>query len=411
MKTSFYTACIATLLTSTALSDNNHYTTDTGCKVDIGASAFVEAATRLQSKENSFYDITKNNSDIGFNTAVDVHLTLTYEAKNNWNYGLQSGLFTNVRSNSKAGKHYLDRTYIWADNDDFGKIEIGGNVSSANGMMITKGKAGSWQSYASLDTSSDGTTGVDDSNFLKSSKLVLKEGSFEQFGSHERSRKVTYYTPKYEGFQLGISYIPDVTNSSNPTTAVMPNTQTSNRQESNAVALGVTWQKKIDSKQKVEFAIVGETAKPKRSNADKSNNRLYHRSKAIALGGLYKYDNLELALSYGNHWKTNTQKISNIPNAFFYQISASYDITDKTNLNGSAFYSEKFDNPMVVTAMGLDYKLAPGLKPYAKVVYFNMNQKQNYSSVSSTANGDSTLSSSKFRNEGTVFILGSKINF
>jgi len=413
VKKSLSTTCLVTLLTSTTLADVNFDTTNIGCKIDLGAEVFVEAGTRMQSKNDTLYNVTKNNSDIGFNSNADIHLTIQHETKNNWTYGMQAGLSSNIRSSSKAGKHYLDRTYLWADKDNFGRIEVGGNVSAANEMKISESSAGSWDNYTSLDTNASGAAGVRGRNFLKSDKLVLKEGSFEQFGSHERARKITYFTPKYEGFQFGISYIPDVANSGNTTQAIMPNTDTNgNRQENNAFASGITWEKKIDSKQKIELALVGETSTPKRSGTDAANNRTYHKSKALVVGGNYIYDDLTLTLAYGNHWKTNTQKISaDIPNTFFYNIAVSYDMTDKLNLSSSIFYSEKFNNPMTITAVGVDYNIAPGLKPYAKITYFNMNQKNNYTDVAFNAAGTSTLLPSKFRNEGTVFILGSKLKF
>ncbi len=412
MRVSLTTACIATLITSSALSDVNLDKTNIGCKIDIGATVYVESGTRIQNKKDQLYDITKNNSDLGFNSNADIHLTVQHETKNDWNYGLQAGLSSNIRSSSKAGKHYLDRTYLWADKDSFGKIEIGGNVSAANAMKISESSSGSWDNYASLDTSASGTTGVRSSNFLKSAKLVLKEGSFEQFGSHERARKITYYTPKFNGFQFGISYIPDISNSGNQTEATFPNSTRGNRQENNALASGITWEKQINPQQKVELALVGETASVKRSSADKENNRLYYRSKAAAIGGNYKYDKTTLTLAYGNHWQTNTQKIStHIPDTFFYNVALSYDVDDKTNLSGSVFYSEKFSNEMLITALAAEHKFAPGIKSYARVSYFNMNQKQNYTKVSITAAGNATLLPSRFRNEGTVFILGTKLNF
>ena len=77
--------------------------------------------------------------------------------------------------------------------------------------------------------------------------------------------------------------------------------------------------------------------------------------------------------------ETNTQKISaDIPNTFFYNIAVSYDMTDKLNLSSSVFYSEKFSNPMLVTAIGVDYNVTPGLKPYAKITHFNIGMETTY---------------------------------
>jgi len=403
---------VASLLLSTsAFSDVPLVKTNVGCKIDIGAEVVFEGGTRIQNKKDRPYDVTKNNDDLGFTSNAAVHLTVTHQAKNDWVYGMQAGLSTNSNSTSKAGKHYLDRTYLWGENDRFGRVEIGSNVSAANEMMITGDESGSWQIYVNLKTlTSAGTTAVDSSNFLTSSKLVFKESNFEAFESHERSRKISYYTPKYNGFQLGVSFIPDVAN--NGDSIAMPNTSDSNRQERNAVSAGLLWSKKIDSKQNIELALVSEYAKLARSPKDRTNNRYFYNAKAASIGGTYTYGDVAVSASYGNHWKTNVEKINaHIPNTFFYDIGVAYNFTEKTKLTASALYTEKFTNPMLVTAVGIDYKLASGIKPYTKLVYFNMKQKKSYNKVSVTADGTSSISDSNYRNEGTALIFGTIVKF
>lgn len=403
---------VASLLISTyALSDVPLAKTNIGCKIDVGGDVVFEGGTRLQNKKDRPYNVTKNNDDLGFTSNATVHLTVTHQAKNDWVYGMQAGVATNSNSASKAGKHYLDRTYLWGENDKFGKVELGSNVSSSNEMMITGDKSGSWQNYVDLKTfTSSGSAAVNDSNFLTSSKLVFKESNFETFGSHERSRKITYYTPKHNGFQLGLSFVPDIAN--NGDSLAMPNTADSNRQEKNGIAAGLLWSGKIDSKQKIDLALVSEYAKFARSAQDKSNNRHFYDAKVASIGGTYTYGDVAVSASYGNHWKSGIEKINaHIPNTFFYDIGVSYDMTEKTNLTASALYAEKFSNPAVVTAVGIDYKLASGIKPYTKIVYFNMKQKKNYTKISSTASGTSSISDSNFRNEGTALIFGTTVKF
>jgi predicted porin len=375
-----------------------------GCKVKLGADLSFEAGTRIQDSKYRNTIVTANNSDLGFNSNVAAHLTIENNTVNNWNYGAQIGLTANTQGSSKAGKHYLDRTYIWTQHDDIGRFELGSNVSSAAEMQIKGDKSGGWDNYISITTAA----GVVKSNFLTGSKLVFKETTFKT--PNERSRKVTYYTPKLKGFQFGVSYIPDVTN--NGASSSTPNVSTSpSRQEYNAIAAGATWEHEFSPKQTLEVALVGEYASLKRSTTDVAQSRTYNKSKAVSIGATYTHGDLEISSSYGNHFKTNTQKIANIPNAWFCDLGAEYQLTEKLSINGSAFYSKKFSNPTTLLAIGAEYQLATGIKNYLKITNFNMKQKKIYTSIANNAAGNSSISSSGPSNKGTALILGTRFKF
>lgn len=397
---------------------DEHFQTLNGCKVKMGAELTVEAGTRIQKSEYENTAVTTNNEGIGFNSNVAAHLTVENETRNNWNYGAQIGLSANTKGSAKAGKHYLDRTYLWTQHDNVGRFELGSNRSAAGEMQITSDKSGGWDNYVSVSTAA----GVAKSNFLTGAKLVFKETTFNT--PNERSRKITYYTPKNNGFQFGVSYIPDVTN--NGSASSTPNTSTSpTRQEYNAIAPGITWEHEFAPNRTLEVALVGEFASLKRSTADKTAGRIYNKSKAVAIGATYTHGDLEISSSYGNHFKTNTQKIStDIPNAWYADLGAEYQLNDKLTIKGSALYSEKYSNPFKLFAAGAEYQIASGIKTYATIAHFNMNQKKAYFDVphnsSSTTYSfggtnytetDATIRDSSYKNKGTAVILGSKFKF
>jgi hypothetical protein len=374
------------------------------CKVKLGAELSVEAGTRIQDSKYRNTPVTANNGDIGFNSNVAAHLTIENYTVNNWNYGAQIGLTATTQGSAKAGKHYLDRTYLWTQHEGIGRFELGSNISSAVEMQIKGDKSGGWDNYISVTTSA----GVVKNNFLTAAKLVLKETTFKT--PNERSRKVTYYTPKIKGFQFGASYIPDATN--NGSSISMPTVSTSpSRQEYNAIAAGATWEHEFAQKQTLEVALVGEYASVKRSTTDAAQARTYNKSKAVSIGATYAYEDLEISSSYGNHFKTNTQKIANIPNAWFCDLGAAYQLTEKLSINGSAFYSKKFSNPITLLSIGAEYQPVSGIKNYVKVTNFNMKQKKTYTSIANNAVGTSSISSSDLSNKGTALILGTKFKF
>lgn len=403
-----------------AQSDHMFDISPTDCEVLLGGEIYLQGGTRIQSKKNRLFRVTKNNNDVGFDSSAAAHITIRNKNFDNWSYGFQLGLGTNNISNSNAGENYLDRTYLWIERDRYGRIEIGSNSSAASAMqtngisvtVATGGADGSWSKYVNSDTfDSSGNAALRSENFITFPGLLFQETNFEDIGTHERSRKVTYYSPKFQGFQFGVSYIPDIINK--PGSVSMPNTFTrGNRQEKNAIAGGVTWEKTLAPHKEINLALIGEYAKSNRSSFDKSNGRSFYNARAIEIGGTYRHNSIAVGASYGTHWNSNLQKISaSISNGFFYSAGIKYDMDSKTRTSLSYFYSEKLQNPMNVVSIGIEHELFPGFLPYAETTYFNMNQKFDYNEVALDANGQSTLSPSSHRNEGTSFIVGTKMSF
>jgi len=385
------------------------------CEVLLGGELYLQGGTRIQNKKDRLYKVTKNNNDVGFDSSATAHITIKNKNFDNWSYGLQLALNTNNISNSGAGQSYLDRTYLWIEREKYGKIEIGSNISAASAMQIngasvavaTGGIDGAWAKYVNSDTDS-----LRDENFITYPGLLFHETNFEDTGSHERSRKITYYSQKWQGFQFGASYIPDVDNKGS--SVIMSTTGTGgNRQEKNAVASGITWEKELAPHRELKIALTGECAKSNRSTADKTNGRVYYNARAIELGGTYRHDSIQVGASYGTHWDSNIQKIAagGVSNGFFYSAGIKYDINSNTRTSLSYFYSEKFQNPMDIVSIGVEHELAPGFLPYAEITHLNMKQKFNYTDIAFNANGQSTLSPSNYKNKATAIIIGTKMSF
>lgn len=422
---------VAILLTTSSLADHHIPGKFNGFDLKVGGEMYFQAGTRFQAKSNKLHPTTKNNQDLGFDSSATMHLTLKSTLPNNWDYGLQLGIRANNISSSKAGTDYLDRTYVWFENDRFGRFELGSNASASSSMGISGtsiavasgGADGSWGKYVSFDTATTGATGVGKSNFLTFPGLLFNETNFDTTGTHERTRKVTYYTPKFSELQLGVSYTPDVTN--NGGSSSMPSTSTTpNRQEKNGLSFGVTWEKNIDDKQDINLAFVGEYGELSRSTLDKTNNRHFYNSKAFEVGGNYRYDKAYIGASYGSHGKSNFEKISGLTDTFFYSLGAKYEITNSTRSSISYLHTEKLKNKLDVAAIGIETDLTKGLLIYADLAHFKAKQTQAYFPVSFDSNSttytfegtnytenNATLRNSAHNNSGTALILGSTVTF
>jgi predicted porin len=410
-----YISSIAILLTSSSLADHHIPGTSNNFELNIGGQMYFQAGTRFNS---SIYSITQNNKDIGFDSSTAVHLSLKSTLPNNWKYGMQLGIRGNNVSSSKAGSDFLDRNYLWLEHDNVGKFELGSNASAStsmgiNGMSVavaSGGADGSWGKYISLDTSALGATGVSEGNFLTFPGLLFNETNFDSTNTHERSRKITYYTPKSNGFQLGISYTPDVTNnggsSSTPSTST-----TATRQEGNGVSLGLTWEKSIDIKQDVSLAFIGERGQIARSTLDKTTNRNFYKSQAFEVGGNYRYDKIHLGASYGYHGKANLEKISGLSDTSFYTLGAQYEITPSTRTSISFLHTEKLKNKLDVAGIGIETDVAKGALAYVDLAHFKAKQTQNYSAVAFNAPGNASITPSIYQSKGTALIFGSQLSF
>lgn len=413
-----YISSIAILLTTSSMADHHIPGVFNDFELKVGGEMYFQGGTRFQDSSKKFHATTTNNKDLGFDSSATVHFSLKSTLPNNWDYGMQLGIKANNISASKAGKDYIDRTYVWFEHDNVGRFELGSNESASTAMqtngtsvaVASGGADGSWGKYVSFNTAATGTTGVNESNFLTFPGLLFNETNFDSTDTHERSRKITYYTPKFNGFQLGVSYTPDVTN--NGGSSSMPSTSTTpNRQEKNGISLGLAWEKAIDDKQDVKVAFIGECGKLARSTLDKTNSRNYYKSQAFEVGANYRYDKIHLGASYGNHGKSNFQKISGLSNTFFYTLGAQYDITPSTRSSISFLHTEKLKNKLDVAAIGIETDVAKGVLAYADLAHFKAKQTQNYASVAFNAGGNASVSSAAFNNKGTALIFGSKVFF
>ena len=221
--------------------------------------------------------------------------------------------------------------------------------------------------------------------------------------SEENLNKVTYYTPRFVGVQLGLSYLPDQVNRGQGAgTGVVDRTDYNAGMSRNIFAGGINYDNK--------FGDVGVTAAAT-GEYGKAQLNTYESLKAWNAGLKVSYMGFSLAGGYGDWGKSNTLKADNSKSTNYWDIGAAYEygpfgvsvtylksqVDCGTALTGSGINSDcaaagknKFDD----ISTGVDYKLAPGLTPYAEVTWYKENAV--------TAAND---------NKGYVGIVGTQLNF
>jgi predicted porin len=231
----------------------------------------------------------------------------------------------------------------------------------------------------------------------------------------EYSRKVTYYTPEYKGIQIGISYIPDSANvgySEIKDTAIKhkPIYADYYYAVKNGFAGGITYNGKI-ADLGIKLAAVGEMGKviatPKAMNEDadtkppKAEAKLptkFRKLKNYTIGAQVEYKDLSLAASYGDYMRSFTCEKDTDPSTEIYGFGAAYKF-DKLKTSITYFGSTHRKNAISATTLAVDYKLAPGLLPYAEVTTFNAKGRH--------VGKDETKKSHK----GFLVLTGAKIEF
>lgn len=312
----------------------------------------------------------KTNSGLGYGAQIDVEADITDD---------------NNRQGTNAARTF---TYL---EGGFGRVEMGGNKSVAATQRIdastvavaTGGINGSWNQFLTAGTNG-ATTGA---SFISNSKLTSEHGSFTQVGDEAsyNSTKLSYYTPKFAGFQAGVSYTPQLDNRGQVANSVVG--------LEDVVDLGLTYETTFNGGWKLGVAGTyemadanGASALTGLGSADVSawNAGATLGFKGFTLAGSYgDLADTGVAGEEGNYWTAGLGYAAGP-----IGLSATYlDSTVETAAG---------DNDFNNLVLGADYKLAPGLTPYAEVSFYEF---------------DGAAAGLPQNNDGTMVILGTQVAF
>lgn len=447
------TTALATLFAGVAAADggSNDLTVAVGGSIQAQAGFRSQKSDYLmkQSANGNVYKrgITPGNDGVAFDTVSAMHASVKGKADSGMIYGAQVGIQSTTRSQLPAGQNAADRTFLFMEGD-MGRVEVGTNSGVSSSMRIgadsiaraTGGIDGQWGNYVKLDTfQSPGylAAAVDHNNFLTSPTLSLNGFGAQNSGSasansvqgDEKSRKITYYTPTFNGFQVGVSYTPDNRNTGQDYIDEFADNAGYSKYGSatkyvttakNAVAAGINWTCDMAKDQALKLSLVGETATSKANQDDRTNGTLnkYKKVGGAIFGAQYNYENVAFAASYGTRGKSGhnenvvdatTAAAVKMNAASFWTAGVAY-VQGPIGASLTYMNSSMNKNKMDLVSLGMDYQLAPGLLPFAEITHFKMKQKNTFTAATSTAKA-TVDSSTEYKNKGTAFILGTKINF
>ncbi|MCC8368499.1 MAG: porin [Rickettsia endosymbiont of Oxypoda opaca] len=382
-------------------------------------------------------NVSDNRKKTAFYTEAAFDATISQTLNDDVTAGVKIVLLPTTRpktSTSYNGSHIFLKT-------DYGKVEIGSPYDAGANMRITGGSVsagtGGWSRYVILDGQYMRYHTLKP-DFDSSSNFYIESFSnnFDQINDKaEAARKVSYYTPKFSGFQAGISYTPDSANTGGNrdiNNLTLENSARSGLSKSNtgirnvqlddgttmrinqnvkdAISAGMTYEHEIADDVALKLSVTGEYAKPARqliqSKKEGTTTTVlasYKLSdlKAYNLGAVFTYGNISCAASYGSLGKSLTAKEFHKVgrDTYYYNGGLAY-AQGPIKTSVSYFKSSRYKNTVDTVSLGTEYKIMPGLLPYAEVSYFQAKGKPVY-----------YVEAPNKKIKGTVGLIGAKLKF
>ena len=321
-----------------------------------------------------------------FQNDTEVHFRVDGKADNGLGYGAVIELEADVSADADGEGFNADKTFLYMQGG-WGRVELGATTDAAQALTVdasniaraTGGIDGDWYDFVNLTWSGAAP-------FIISPDLPVAHGAATSAGvsgaagSSEDSTKIVYYTPRWSGFQFGINYSPDAGNAG--TAAGF--TADTNGDFENVWSAGVNYNGKF-SNVGVAASLTGEFGE--------SETAAIEDLAAWALGVNFTYMGWSFAGSYGDWGDSGLAIAATSDDSDYWTLGLAYDFGP---FGASITYldAEYADNESTHLSIGVDYKLAPGLVPYAEVNFFELD-----------------LDGTTVDNDGTVFLLGTQLTF
>lgn len=318
----------------------------------------------------------------GFRSDTEVSFKVDGKTDAGLGYGAEIWLEADVTSDADNQGLNSSKTFVYLDGM-WGRVELGSNIGADATMKVdassiaraTGGIDGDWYYFATAPAA----------QFIATPDLPINYGA-GAFGdeSSENLNKVTYYTPRWSGFQAGVSYAVD-SDDRGQTVSRADNTI---GQAEDIITAGVNWEGKFDQFG-LTLAATGEIGD--------AENSATEDLRAWNAGAKVTFMGFSVAGSYGD-LSDSLQLATTDADSSYWTAGAAYEFGPfgvSVSYIDSEVETAAGDNEFDNLVIGADYKLAPGLTPYAEVSFFDAN-----AGAAGVAD-----------NDGTVVLLGTQLNF
>lgn len=326
----------------------------------------------------------------GFRNDTEVNFSVDGVAGSGLKYGAEIGLEADVTADEDGQGLNASRTYLYLEGN-WGRFELGSNegadqslkVDASNIARATGGIDGDFRYFDSF---------VNNNPSIFDYYLITPDLPVMSLETTNNDNKITYYSPRFSGFQIGVSFAPNMIDSG----------QYVGRLDNipgffaeDILSGGLNYEGQFDQV-RVTASATGEWG-----NASDS---AYQDLRAYALGAKLTYAGFSLAGSWGDWTDSLTIKSAAFDSDYdywtlglaydggTYGVSATY-LSSSTTLPDSFTGNIRSDTEFKNFVVGADYKLAPGMTPYIEASFFEYESRFS------------------FENDGYVVLVGSQLAF
>jgi predicted porin len=407
------------LLTSTAIAAFSGAALAEGPAVTVGGKVVTQYGIVSQANgiTNASNARASDSSDQHMRTDSRVDLKVSGKADNGLSYGGVTSIIGNASGQDDSGNDNVasEKTFVFVESG-LGKVEAGGNSGAAQTMKVgaqsfargSGGIAGDFYKFVNLGAVNQGGSLVR-SSYIVTPDLpsVATPGARNRVATNagatptdpnvtEYANKITYYSPKVLGAQVGVSYIPN-TNEKGNANGFSGKFAGANAPQGykDTLSGGVTYSTEISGVGVKASAVAEKSAKTQKASfADAAS---YGDMKAYEGGVVVTYSGASVGGSYATVEDYGTNS-ANKTEGNFWTAGAGYEFgpfaASVTYLESQA-RDKTIKNDFKNVSVGADYKLAPGLVPYVEVSFFEASD-----SLASTQT-----------NDGNVILLGTQLTF
>lgn len=326
-------------------------------KVTLGGFADFQAGYTSDDFDNS-------TRAVGFRNDNTVTVRVDGKTNGGLGYGAVIDLEADTTNDADNQGVNASRTFTYLGGN-WGRFEMGSVESSAATMRVdastlavaTGGINGAWTYFINPFSSSSTTNGA---NFISTSKLVSEHGKTTEFGDEStyNATKINYYTPKFSGFQAGVSYTPSL-QGRGQSLGRIDESATPDALDQGNVFNGALSYDNTFNEIRVALAATGEIAKANDATVV-ANER--EDIRAWNVGALAGFQGFSVAGSYGNWGDSGQLKTAN-GDAEYWTVGGGYEagpIGLSVTYLDSAYETSAVDSDFSNIVVGADYKLAPG---------------------------------------------------
>lgn len=374
---------------------------DKGVSVRLSGSADFSAVAINHSGPKDKRAVSTHKDNLALYTTAKVTVHAENKIDEDTKYGANIALSTATRNARSTPTEFYFESRA-------GKLEVGSGKSAVSKMKITGDNSavaakGRWDTFVKADVRSHNITYFSNmGNFLDTKTRNLTKTEY--------SRKISYYTPMMAGFQVGVTYVPDSTNHGGSTVNTpeyhVKNYMATGHQFAikDGIGYGLTFENEVSKDFKYKFAVVGETGKVIPMKMDNTPvTSKFKNLKTYTVGANFEYGNFSFSGAYADYMKSFTSADVDPgikKDIKLYSVGAGYHHND-WGFSIMHFSSKAKKNTINATTLGIDYKVAPGLLPYAEITPF--------SAKGSYLDSNNVRQKDKFN--GTFFVAGVKLEF